>query len=253
MGEWWKTFFDTDYLHLWEGVEALDKTEREVTGLWTVLNLTADSRVLDAPCGYGRISRALAERGAQVLGVDFSADLLAEAERRRGDLPTERLRYQQHDLRTPLKEAGFDAGLNIFSSLGYGTEAEDIAILSTLRAAVRPGGRVFVETMHRDRVAVGLSHNQRFANRLPDGTLLVEEPRLDPVAGRVETTWYWSGPSGSGCKSASVRVYTATELVRVVESAGLRLCSVYNGCSSEPFVAPGATIGNRLGLLAVRE
>ncbi len=52
----------------------------------------------------------------------------------------------------PLEESGFDVGLNIFSSLGYGTEADDVAILSTLRAAVRPGGLVFVETMHRDRV-----------------------------------------------------------------------------------------------------
>lgn len=146
-------------------------------------------------------------------------------------------------------ESGFDVALNIFSSLGYGSEADDIAVLSTLRAAVRPGGLVFVETMHRDRIAVGLSQNQRPANRLPDGTLLVEEPRLDPVSGRVETTWYWSGPSGSGEKSASIRSYTATELVRLLEAAGLRIRSVHNGCSPEPFVSPGG----RLGLLAIRE
>ena len=253
MAGWWETFFDADYLRIWEGVEAPDKTEREVAGLWAVLNLTAGSKVLDAPCGYGRVARALAQRGAQVLGVDLAVDLLAEAERRRGDLPTEQLRYERHDLRIRLKESGFDAGLNIFSSLGYGTEADDIAILSTLRAAVRPGGFVFVETMHRDRVAASLSHTQRLANRLPDGTLLIEEPRLDPVAGRVETTWYWSGPRGSGQKSASLRVYTATELVRLLDTAGLRFRSVHNGCSSEPFMGPAAAIGTRLGLLAVRE
>ncbi len=82
---------------------------------------------------------------------------------------------------------------------------------------------------------------------------MVEEPRFDPVAGRMETTWYWSGPGGSGHKSASFRVYTATELLRLMEAAGLRLRSVHNGCSSEPFVAPGSAIGGRLGLLAVRE
>ena len=50
----------------------------------------------------------------------------------------------------------------------------------------------------------------------------LEEPRFDPVAGRVETTWFWSGPRGSGQKSASIRVYTITELVRLLERVRLR-------------------------------
>jgi SAM-dependent methyltransferase len=250
---WYENFFDADYLRLWESAEAPDKTERQVAGLSAVLDLAAGSKVLDAPCGYGRISRELAKRGAYVLGLDLSLDLLAEAERRRGDLPAERLRYQRHDLRMPVPESGFDVALNIFSSLGYGSEDDDIAVLSNLRAAVRPGGLVFIETMHRDRMVANLLQNPRPANRLPDGTLLVEEPRLDPLAGRVETTWYWGGPGGCGQKSASIRVYTATELVRIVEAAGLRLRSAHNGCSTEPFVVPGSPVGGRLGLLAARE
>jgi SAM-dependent methyltransferase len=253
MAEWWQTFFDQDYLRLWEAAAPAGKTEREAAGLWEVLDLTAGSKVLDAPCGYGRIARALAERGARVLGIDLSLDLLTEAERRRGDLPSARLRYQRHDLRRPLEESGFDAGLNIFSSLGYGTEDDDVAILSTLRAAVRPGGLVFVETNHRDAVVVALSRSQRIATRLPDGTLMVEEPRFDPVTGRVETTWYWSGPGGSGQKSASLRVYTATEMARLMAAAGLRLRSVHDGCSSEPFATQSPPSGGRLGVLAVRE
>jgi SAM-dependent methyltransferase len=251
---WWETFFDADYLHLWESARDPETTEREVTGLWTVLGLAEGSRVVDGPCGYGRISRGLAARGARVLGVDFSSDLLAEAERRRGDLTIERLEYRRHDLRTPLPDSGFfDVALNIYSSLGYGTEADDLAVLSALRNAVRPGGFVFIETMHRDRVAVGVAQNQRPAHRLPDGTIVMEEPRFDAISGRMETTWYWSGPGGSGQKSASIRVYTATELVRLLETAGLRFRSVHNGCSPGPCLAPGAAIGNRLGLLAQRE
>jgi hypothetical protein len=143
--------------------------------------------------------------------------------------------------------------LNIFTSLGYGTEVDDVAILANLRAAVRPGGLVFVETAHRDLAVTNLVHGPRPGTRLPDGTLLVEEPRLDPITGRVETTWYWSGPAGSGQRGASLRVYTATELVRILEAAGLRLRSAHNGCSAEPFDAPGQSLTRRLGLLAVRD
>ena len=33
MPEWWQTFFDADYLRVWEAAEAPDKTAREVSGL----------------------------------------------------------------------------------------------------------------------------------------------------------------------------------------------------------------------------
>jgi SAM-dependent methyltransferase len=56
----------------------------QVDALWQLCGLAEGARVLDAPCGYGRLSRLLADRGAVVLGVDQSPDLLAEAERGRG-------------------------------------------------------------------------------------------------------------------------------------------------------------------------
>src|SRR5262249_5269843 len=152
-----------------------------------------------------------------------------------------------HDLRRPLGEEGFDAALNVFSSVGYGTDEDDVAIFGTLRAAVRPGGRIVVETMHRDVLAARWGRGQqRPADRMADGTLVVEMPVFDPVAGRLETTWYWSGPAGSGSKSASLRIYTITELVRLLERAGWRLLSAHRGCTTEPFVAEGPDVGGRV-------
>ena len=174
-----------------------ERTALEVEGLWQLLDLQDGSRVLDAPCGYGRISRPLAEKGVCVLGVDQSQVLLDQAEQDREGLPEEKLRYLCHDLRQPLSESGFDAAINVFSSLGYGTEEDDLAILKTLTQAVRQGGLVLVETMHRDYI-VAHGGAVKPASRLPDGTLLMEEPKFDPIRGRVETTWFWSGPAGSG-------------------------------------------------------
>jgi hypothetical protein len=112
---------------------------------------------------------------------------------------------------------------------------------------------VAVDTTHRDVVASWLSREVVPAQRLPDGTLLLEEPRFDPVAGRMETTWYWSGPTGSGAKPASLRVYTITELVRLLERAGLRLRAAMNPSSGEPFVAHGPNLGGRVLLVAERQ
>ena len=66
---WWEDFFDADYLHLWGGFVPKERTDLEVEGVWQLLDLNEGSRILDAPCGYGRISRSLAERGVYVLGV----------------------------------------------------------------------------------------------------------------------------------------------------------------------------------------
>jgi hypothetical protein len=112
---------------------------------------------------------------------------------------------------------------------------------------------VFIETMHRDQAVMFLSRSERHAYRLNDGTLFLEEPRFDAISGRVESTWYWHGPTGSGQKRSSLRVYSATELVRLVVRVGLRVESVHSGCAKEPFVSAGPGMSARLGVLAVRE
>ncbi len=250
MAQWWETFFDTDFVKLWTGFTPSD--ESDAAGLWALLRLDQQSRVLDAPCGWGRLSRLLALRGGTVVGVDQSQPALDRAEELRGDIPRDRLRYLRHDLRNPLPESGFDAACNVFSSIGYGTDEDDLTVFRNLRDAVRPGGLVLVETSHRDLAAATLSRGMKPSRRLSDGTLVVEEPVFDAIAGRVNTTWYWYGPSGQGQKPASIRVYSATELVKLLEQAGLRYVSAFRGCSTEPFVGSGPDMGGRLAILTER-
>ncbi|HEX3660134.1 MAG TPA: class I SAM-dependent methyltransferase [Acidobacteriaceae bacterium] len=250
MSEWWKTFFDQDYVRLWGAGEIAGAIREHAEAVWELLGLREGSRLLDAPCGYGRVSEPMARRGAVVVGVDQSAEMLAQAERDRGDLPVERLRYVRHDLREPLAQGGFDAAMNLFTSIGYGSDEDDLAILRTLRGALRPGGKLVVETMHRDVAVALFSRGLRPAQRLADGTLVVEEPVFDPIAGRVNTAWYWSGPSGSGRKEASLRIYTITELVRLLEAAELRFVSAHGGSTTDAFRAEGPEMGGRVMLVA---
>jgi len=250
MENWWETFFDSDYVRIWGGREKATETTEQVQGIWELLALHEGSRVLDAPCGYGRLSLPIAKRGAIVVGVDQSEALLAQAEKNRGELSTGRLRYFKHDLRKPLTEGDFDGAFNVFSSIGYGTEEEDLAILRTLCSALRRGGRVLIDTMHRDAVAALFSRGAIRAQRLADGTLVVEEPVFDALSGRVNTTWYWSGPTGQGLKSASLRLYTATELVHLLQSSGLQFLSAHHGCSTREFKGEGPEMGGRIAILA---
>ena len=253
MKEWWKNFFDQDYLRIAEQMFNQESNTRQADELWSMLELSPGCRLLDAPCGWGRLSRPLALRGAMVVGVDQSDALLTAAESQRGELPPERLRYIRHDLRAPFPQTGFDVACNIFTSFGYGTEEEDIALFQSLRGAVRPGGRVVVETNHRDSLCAFLTRGGKTSKRMPDGTLFLDEPAFDPISGVVALNWYWSGPNGSGEKHARWRCYTPTEVIHLLQRAGLHFVGAYKGLSKTPYTAEGTEVGGRLAVVAMRE
>lgn len=240
-------FFDDEYIRLWAGALGAERTAKEADGLWALVGLAPGMRVLDAPCGFGRLSRALAERGALVLGVDVLATQLETAERGRGDLDETRLRYLRHDLRRPLDEGGFDAAFNIYTSIGYGSDDDDVAMIRTLGLALRPGGHLVVEAHHRDVVVAFLSTGGSLGERHPDGTLIVNSARWDPATSRCDARWSWWGPHGHGEKQLEFRIYAIHEIVGLVQKAGLRFLSLHAGCTTDPFKG-----GQRVAVLAER-
>jgi 2-polyprenyl-3-methyl-5-hydroxy-6-metoxy-1,4-benzoquinol methylase len=253
VNEWWNTFFDQDYLRIWGQMFTREDNARQAADLWSMLDLNPGCRLLDAPCGWGRLSKPLASMGATVVGIDQSEILLAAAESERGELQPERLRYVKHDLRRPLPETGFDVACNVFTSFGYGTHEDDVAIFRTLRDAIRPGGRVVVETNHRDSLCAFIARGSKASRRMPDGTLFVDEPEFDAIKGTVHLNWYWSGPNGSGEKHAEWRCYTPTQIVGLLEVAGLRFTGAYKGLSKTPYKAEGPESGGRLAVVVVRD
>jgi len=227
--DWWDGFFDDDYLRLWGPTLTESKSDADAEAVWHLLDLKGGARVLDAPCGFGRLAHRLAARGADVLGVDVSQRMIDEASKQSG------ARFLRHDLRLPLAEQGFDAAYNVFSSIGYAGEEGDRRVFATVHGALRPGARFLVETRHRDDVVREVHKELRWAGKLADGTVMFEMLNFDPVTGVVDTAWHYSGPSGAGSKPASFRVYSVTELISLLASCGFRFVSAHAGLSAEPF------------------
>jgi demethylmenaquinone methyltransferase / 2-methoxy-6-polyprenyl-1,4-benzoquinol methylase len=114
-------------------------------------NVTQSDSALDVCCGTGDLAFALAERGAQVVGLDFSQAMLAIAQskmrnRKRGvkypRSETESPQFFRGDTqRLPFSDASFDIvtvgyGLRNLSSWETG--------LSEMARVARPGGRLLV-------------------------------------------------------------------------------------------------------------
>jgi SAM-dependent methyltransferase len=89
-------------------------------------------RVLDAPCGPGRIAGRLAARGCAVVGIDDSELMLDLA---RDAFPD--VRFERVDLRELSYQAEFDAVVNWFTSFGYFDPAINDALLAAFARALR--------------------------------------------------------------------------------------------------------------------
>ncbi|MCC9604527.1 class I SAM-dependent methyltransferase [Blastopirellula sp. JC732] len=100
-------------------------------------------RVLDLGCGTGRHSLWLAAQGADVVAVDFSAGMLAEAKKKPG---AERVEFVTLDLTEPLPySAEFDL---VVSGLVLEHLQELEPFFTAAFQTLKPGGRAVISGMH---------------------------------------------------------------------------------------------------------
>jgi demethylmenaquinone methyltransferase/2-methoxy-6-polyprenyl-1,4-benzoquinol methylase len=105
------------------------------TFLVSRLDAAAADTVLDVACGTGAVARELLHQyGCSVVGVDQSAEMLAEARRRIGKL-AELRQARAEDL--PFEDGAFD-GLTVTYLLRY--VDDPAATIRELARVVRPGG-----------------------------------------------------------------------------------------------------------------
>jgi SAM-dependent methyltransferase len=242
----WDEFFSDFYLRAYAEDERQGDAEAQALAAVRLGGCPDGGDVLDVPCGFGRHAVPLARAGYRVAGVDRSEALLAEARRRAGD-ERPRPEFVLADYRDlPHKDESFDAAVNLFTSLGYLGDEEDVRVLAEIRRVLRPGGRLVIETTHRDLLV--RDDRDQVWQALGAGRLLLEQHAFDAAAGVVQTTQ--TIIEGSGARESrtySVRVYAATELVAMLGRAGFAQVRCMGGFDGAPF-----TPATRLVIVATR-
>ena len=125
-------------------------------------------RILDLGCGTGHLTAQIAARGAEVIGIDSSVSMVAQA---RQNFP--KLKFQLADARDFRFDAPFDA---VFSNAALHWVREADRAASSIAQALKPGGRLVLEMGVKGNIA-----------------LIVEgvEAVLREAGYGAENTWYF--------------------------------------------------------------
>src|SRR5579884_3255930 len=106
-------------------------------GLLDILNPQFGERVLDVGCGTGQLTSEIAGRGASVVGIDSSPDMIAQA---RINYP--RLDFRLVDAASFRTDEPFDA---VFSNAALHWMKPPEPVAAAIGAALKPGGRFVAE------------------------------------------------------------------------------------------------------------
>jgi SAM-dependent methyltransferase len=233
-GEWWTSYFDEVFLRIYRPILSAERTAAELDAVRELLPRPGCQRILDVGCGWGRHSIALAADGYDVTGVDLSEFLLGVAKREAAETRVT-VRWVRGDMRALEFDREFDAAISLFSSLGYfGGDEGDEKALRGIHRALKPGGRLLIDTMHRDLVARQFAERDWWEN--PAGDRILVEREFDPIEGVSHDLLRWQAKDGSeGEKMHHVRVRAASEWKALLDRCGFTATDWFGGWDLEPF------------------
>lgn len=180
-------------------------------------------------------------------GIDVDPALLDEARRRAAAVGVDAV-LDEGDLRSlPVPGAWADAVLNLASSVGlFASEDDNAAVFDEAYRVLRPGGRLLVETSHRDSV-VAAGFGSSWSER-PDGTLVLQRRHFDPVEGRLLQQFTIVGPDGERLeRHLRPRRYALTELASLLAASGFVDVEFHGGWRGEP-----VTVTDRVVVVATK-
>ena len=148
--------------------------------------------VVDACCGTGDVAFAFASEGARVVGVDFTPEMLREAERKKGARAPSAVFAHGDALRLPVQSASADLCTNAFGIRNVGDRRAGIR---EMLRVLRPGGRVVILefTMPPGRI-LGALYRLYFTRMLPAVGRLVSRD-ADAYAYLPRTVLAWPSPA----------------------------------------------------------
>jgi ubiquinone/menaquinone biosynthesis C-methylase UbiE len=207
--------------------------------------------VLELGCGTGVITSAMADRlmkqhaslaGLRVIGVDVSAEMLRVARAR-----DNRVEWVKGDMRDPRIDGKLDIMICCYNTLQHMLSDEDIGrVFNVVRSLLQPDGVFafdiyqpnfdYLKTPLTDHLARSTTDGQGRVLELRDDTYYDSASRVL----RADWRLVQKHPTGSAILSRGrqyLRQYTAAEVDRLLQRAGLTVAARFGDLDRSPFTA----------------
>ena len=230
---WWADFFSGLCLDYVRDARDEEQTRAELGFIQAAMGLPTRARVLDLPCGAGRLALEMAACGYRVTGIDQSGALIASANREAIERGLD-LDLRQGDMRRLPEDGTYDGAVCFWNSFGYFDDAGNLAFLRAVSRSLQPGGRLALDTPLLETMLLDAVQEPRVWERAGD-LLALEERVYDHEAGRLGSTWTFIRGGQREVREMSMRLYTYRELVTILEQAGFGLHEAYGDLDMTPF------------------
>jgi SAM-dependent methyltransferase len=204
----------------------------EVDRIISLAGIKPGVRVLDLCCGVGRHVLELARRGFDVTGVDTTKSYIKKATQ---TAKKEGLKVKliNADMRDFVHPGGFDVILNLFTSFGYFEDAEDDRkVAANIYRSLKRGGRLIMQTASKEVTALGFQEKYWIED---EGCFVLEEQRVENNWSWIERHWIIFEGNRRHDLYPSHRLYSATELMDLLENCGFGSVNAYGDLKGNPF------------------
>jgi trans-aconitate methyltransferase len=133
--KWDAALYDEKHSFVW----------KMAAGLIDLLESKPGERILDIGCGTGHLTAQIAATGAQVTGIDFSAEMIQQAR-----IAHPVIQFEVADARAMAFSQPFDA---VFSNATLHWIKQPERVVACIASALRPGGRFVAEFGGRGNIA----------------------------------------------------------------------------------------------------
>jgi len=247
--KWWEDkagFFGSTYLEadnsfdgfLSNNKELSTRTDEEINGVIKLCQLKKKDAVLDCPCGYGRHSVSLAQKGLKVTGCDINSEFLKICQEKKSSLNLENfqtMRCKMQDLKIKNK---YNAVINMFYSFGFfEDEKENIQTARNFYNSLKNDGKFLMHT-HVTVPKFKKKLIKEFELRnLKSGGKLELYRFFNEKTKREDGRWTVISPEGERKEMThySVRIYDTKEYTELCKEAGFKDVKFYGDWQGSPY------------------
>jgi SAM-dependent methyltransferase len=241
---WYETFFHGVTLDLWRRAIPPEHTTAEADFLIKNLKCAPGTHLLDVPCGNGRLTFELANRGYRVTGVDIAEEFIEEARSRATDVPnppahaggtdfSASVEFILGDMRNIEGVGVYDGAFCFGNSFGFLEYADMEKFLAGVAHALKPGARFIVNTgMAAESVLPDFE--EQSCHEMGDIVMSIKERYLAEES-CVDSEYIFERNGEIDSRKAKHWIYTVAEIRRMLERAGFRVLHCFGSLKGEPF------------------